>query len=125
MELMAYAYLVVSPPDMRNNFEEMAKAASNKTSTKNDLKYPEIEEDALQFILDSCETSISKYSRFLKESGSMDLDITSPKQLNRKAFLKQLAVDLSTSERRILYRAQYVRNNFLANTIDKSLWIDP
>lgn len=94
---MAYAYLVVSPPDMGNNFEEvwqlhldpfelspsnssqihntsfinwypfqMAKAASNKTSTKTDLKYPEIEEDALQFILDSCETSISKYSRFLK-----------------------------------------------------------
>lgn len=45
---------------------QMAKAASNKTSTKKDLKYPEIEEEALQFILDSCETSISKYSRFLK-----------------------------------------------------------
>lgn len=44
----------------------MAKAASNKTSTNKDLKYPEIEEEALQFILDSCETSISKYSRFLK-----------------------------------------------------------
>ncbi|CAA7050960.1 unnamed protein product [Microthlaspi erraticum] len=108
MELMAYAYLVVSPPNMRNSFEEMAKAASNKSSTKKDLSYPEIEEEALQFILDSCETSISKFSRFLKESGSMDLDITSPKQLNRKAFLKQLAVDLSTSERRILYRAQYI-----------------
>ncbi|CAH2054592.1 unnamed protein product [Thlaspi arvense] len=108
LELMAYAYLVVSPPDMRNSFEEMAEAASNKSSTNKDLKYPEIEEEALQFILDSCETSISKYSRFLKESGSMDLDITSPKQLNRKAFLKQLAVDLSTSERRILYRAQYI-----------------
>lgn len=53
----------------------------------------------------------------------MDLDITSPKQLNRKAFLKQLAVDLSTSERRILYRAQYVRNHFLANTIYKT--VDP
>ncbi|VVA96844.1 unnamed protein product [Arabis nemorensis] len=108
LELMAYAYLVVSPPDMRNSFEEMAKAASNKSSTNKDLKYPEIEEEALQFILDTCEASISKYSRFLKESGSMDLDITSPKQLNRKAFLKQLAVDLSTSERRILYRAQYI-----------------
>ncbi|CAH8356382.1 unnamed protein product [Eruca vesicaria subsp. sativa] len=108
LELMAYAYLIVSPPDMSNSFEEMAKAASNKSSTNKDLKYPEIEEEALQFILDSCETSISKYSRFLKESGSMDLDITSPKQLNRKAFLKQLAVDLSTSERRILYRAQYI-----------------
>lgn len=44
----------------------MAKAASNKSSTNKDLKYPELEEEALQFILDSCETSISKYSRFLK-----------------------------------------------------------
>lgn len=39
----------------------------------------------------------------------MDLDVTSPKQLNRRVFLKQLAVDLCTSERRILFRAQYVR----------------
>lgn len=44
----------------------MAKAASNKSSTNKDLKYPEIEEEALQFILDTCEASISKYSRFLK-----------------------------------------------------------
>ena len=42
-------------------------------------------------------------------SGSMDLDVTSPKQLNRRLFLKQLAVDLCTSERKILFRAQYVR----------------
>ena len=41
----------------------------------------------------------------------MDLDVTSPKQLNRRLFLKQLAVDLCTSERRILFRAQYVREN--------------
>ncbi|KAJ0500380.1 putative rubisco LSMT, substrate-binding domain superfamily [Helianthus annuus] len=41
-------------------------------------------------------------------SGSMDLDITSPKQLNRKVFLKQLAVDLCNSEQRILFRAQYI-----------------
>lgn len=45
---------------------QMAKAASNKSPTKMDLNYPEIEEEALQFILDSCEASISKYSRFLK-----------------------------------------------------------
>lgn len=45
---------------------QMAKAASNKSSAKKDLNYPEIEEEALQFILDSCEASISKYSRFLK-----------------------------------------------------------
>ncbi|KAH7533519.1 ribulose-1,5 bisphosphate carboxylase/oxygenase large subunit N-methyltransferase, chloroplastic isoform X2 [Ziziphus jujuba] len=107
-ELMAYAYLVVSPPSMSRQFEEMAAAASNKTSTKKDLRYPEIEEEALQFILDSCESSISKYNKFLKESGSMDLDVTSPKQLNRRLFLKQLAVDLCTSERRILFRAQYI-----------------
>ena len=41
----------------------------------------------------------------------MDLDVTSPKQLNRRLFLKQLAVDLCTSEWRILFRAQYVREN--------------
>ena len=44
----------------------MAAAASNKTTTKKDLRYPEIEEDALQFILDSCESSISKYNKFLQ-----------------------------------------------------------
>lgn len=44
-----------------------------------------------------------------QESGSLDLDVTSPKQLNRRLFLKQLAVDLCTSEQRILFRAQYVR----------------
>jgi hypothetical protein len=44
----------------------MAAAASNKTTTKKDLRYPEIEEQALQFILDSCESSISKYNKFLQ-----------------------------------------------------------
>ncbi|WOH03103.1 hypothetical protein DCAR_0522495 [Daucus carota subsp. sativus] len=107
LELMAYAYLAVSPPSLNKQFEEMAAAASNKTKKK-DLRYPELEEQALQYILDSCESSISKYSKFLQASGSMDLDVTSPKQLSRKLFLKQLAVDLSTSERRILYRAQYI-----------------
>ncbi|KAK3017273.1 hypothetical protein RJ639_007385 [Escallonia herrerae] len=108
LELMAYAYLAVSPPSMSKQFDEMAAAASNKSTSKKDIRYPEIEEQALQFILDSCESSISKYNKFLQASGSMDLDITSPKQLNRKLFLKQLAVDLSTSERRILFRAQYI-----------------
>ncbi|XP_074365477.1 ribulose-1,5 bisphosphate carboxylase/oxygenase large subunit N-methyltransferase, chloroplastic [Apium graveolens] len=107
VELMAYAYLAVSPPSLSKQFGEMAAAASNETKRK-DLRYPELEEQALQFILDSCESSISKYSKFLQASGSMDLDVTSPKQLSRKLFLKQLAVDLSTSERRILYRAQYI-----------------
>ncbi|GAB2285171.1 hypothetical protein Dimus_019623 [Dionaea muscipula] len=107
-ELMAYAYLVVSPPSLERQFEEMAAAASNKTTTKKDIRYPELEEQALQFILDSCESSISKYTKFLQASGSMDLDVTSPKQLSRKLFLKQLAVDLCTSERRILYRTQYI-----------------
>ncbi|GMP53221.1 hypothetical protein CsSME_00018753 [Camellia sinensis var. sinensis] len=108
LELMAYAYLAVSPPSMSRQFDEMAAAASNKTTSKKDIKYHEIEEEALQFILDTCESSLSKYTRFLQESGSMDLDMTSPKQLNRKLFLKQLAVDLCTSERRILFRSQYI-----------------
>ncbi|KAH6785193.1 hypothetical protein C2S51_037648 [Perilla frutescens var. frutescens] len=108
LELMAYAYLAVSPPSMQNQFDEMASAASNKSTSKKDLRYPEIEEDALQFILDACEASISKYSKFLQASGSMDLDVTNPKLLNRKLFLKQLAVDLCTSERRMLFRAQYI-----------------
>ncbi|KAK8346066.1 hypothetical protein V6Z12_A07G189900 [Gossypium hirsutum] len=64
LELMAYAYLAVSPPSMSKQFDEA--------------------------------------------SGSMDLDVTSPKQLNRRVFLKQLAVDLCTSEQRILFRAEYI-----------------
>ncbi|KMT02293.1 hypothetical protein BVRB_9g206110 [Beta vulgaris subsp. vulgaris] len=108
VEMMAYAYLVVSPPSMLNQFDKMAAAASNKTGTKKDIRYPDLDEQALQFILDSCEASIAKYSKFLQASGSMDLDVTSPKQLNRRLFLKQLAVDLCNSERRILYRAQYI-----------------
>lgn len=44
----------------------MAAVASNKMTSKKDIKYPEIDEQALQFILDSCESSISKYSRFLQ-----------------------------------------------------------
>ncbi|KAI5660639.1 hypothetical protein M9H77_19962 [Catharanthus roseus] len=108
LELMAYAYLAVSPPSRNKQFEEMAAAASNKTISKKDLSYPELEENALQFILDTCESSISKYSKFLQASGSMDLDVTNPKLLNRKVFLKQLAVDLCTSEQRILFRTQYI-----------------
>ncbi|EEF30179.1 ribulose-1,5 bisphosphate carboxylase/oxygenase large subunit N-methyltransferase, chloroplastic [Ricinus communis] len=108
VELLAYAYLAVSPPSMSSKFEELAAAASNKTTIKKDVGFPEIEEQALQFILDSCESSISKYTKFLQASGSMDLDVTSPKQLNRRLFLKQLAVDLCNSEQRILFRAQNV-----------------
>lgn len=44
----------------------MAAAASNKMTSKKDIKCPAIDEQALQFILDSCESSISKYSRFLQ-----------------------------------------------------------
>ncbi|XP_050207052.1 ribulose-1,5 bisphosphate carboxylase/oxygenase large subunit N-methyltransferase, chloroplastic [Mercurialis annua] len=108
VELIAFAYLAVSPPSMSTQFDELAAAASNKTNSKKDVKFPEMEEKALQFVLDSCEISISKYTKFLQESGSMDLDVTSPKQLNRRLFLKQLAVDLCNSERRILFRAQNV-----------------
>ncbi|KAL0307252.1 UNVERIFIED_CONTAM: Ribulose-1,5 bisphosphate carboxylase/oxygenase large subunit N-methyltransferase, chloroplastic [Sesamum radiatum] len=72
VELMAYAYLTVSPPSMKNRFDEMAAAASNKTTSKKDVVYPEIEEEALQFILDMCEASISKYSKFLQASKWFD-----------------------------------------------------
>ncbi|KAJ8445650.1 hypothetical protein Cgig2_009051 [Carnegiea gigantea] len=109
VEMMAYAYLVVSPPSMLRLFDELAAAAANKTAGTKDIRFPELDEQALQFILDNCEASIAKYSKFLQASGSMDLDVTSPKQLNRRLFLKQLAVDLCSSERRILYRTQYVR----------------
>lgn len=108
VEMMAYAYLVVSPPSMLKQFDELAAAASNKTGAKKDIRFPELDEQALQFLLDNCEASIAKYSKFLQASGSMDLDVTSPKQLNRRLFLKQLAVDLCNSERRILYRTQYI-----------------
>ncbi|GFQ03013.1 ribulose-1 5 bisphosphate carboxylase/oxygenase large subunit n-methyltransferase chloroplastic [Phtheirospermum japonicum] len=37
-----------------------------------DPRYPEIEEEALQFILDTCEDSISKYSKFLQASKWID-----------------------------------------------------
>ncbi|KAJ6401489.1 hypothetical protein OIU84_016820 [Salix udensis] len=120
LELMAYAYLAVSPPSMSRQFEEMAAAASNKTTTNKNIAYPDIEEQALQFILDSCESSISKYTKFLQASGSMDLDVTSPKQLNRRLFLKQLAVDLCNSESRILFRAQYVNKTLLLLQHDNS-----
>ncbi|MQL79994.1 hypothetical protein Taro_012453 [Colocasia esculenta] len=66
VELMAYAYLAVSPPNMSQHFEEMAAAASNKNTGKKRIKFPELEERALQFILDSCESSISKYNKFLE-----------------------------------------------------------
>ncbi|KAF0908880.1 hypothetical protein E2562_030184 [Oryza meyeriana var. granulata] len=52
VELMAYAFLVVSPPEMSQHFEEVAVAASNKSPSKPGLNYPELEEQALQFILD-------------------------------------------------------------------------
>lgn len=44
----------------------MAAIASNTTKSKKDIRYPELDEQALQFILDSCEASIAKYSKFLQ-----------------------------------------------------------
>ncbi|KAJ3694732.1 hypothetical protein LUZ60_000109 [Juncus effusus] len=109
VEMMAYAYLVVSPPSLTNRFEQMAAAASNKNSGKGGINYPEIEEETLQFILDSCESSISKYTKFLEgQGGSSDLISLNPKQADRRLLLKQLAKDLCISERRILYRTQYI-----------------
>ncbi|KAF6137587.1 hypothetical protein GIB67_031866 [Kingdonia uniflora] len=64
VELMAYAYLVVSPPTMARQFEE--------------------------------------------SSGLIGLDVASPSQINLKLFLKQLAVNLCTSEQIILFRTQYI-----------------
>lgn len=108
LEMMAYAYLVVSPPDVISKFDEMAAAASNGKRSKTELRYPDLEEQTLQFILDSCESSISKYSKFLEGGTPLDPITTNVKQANRKLLLKQLAMDLCTSERRILFRTQYI-----------------
>ncbi|XP_078438211.1 rubisco methyltransferase family protein [Wolffia australiana] len=106
-ELMAFAYLAVSPPSMSGQFDEMAAAASNDSNNKKRISYPDLEESMLQFILDTCESSISKYNKFLQTGGSLETS-TSPSQINRKQLLKQLASDLCASEQRILYRTQYV-----------------
>ncbi|KAL6635047.1 hypothetical protein ACP70R_027718 [Stipagrostis hirtigluma subsp. patula] len=87
VELMAYAFLVVSPPDMSQHFEEMAVAASNKSSSKPGFGYPELEEQG--------------------GKGSPQVSMNA-KQANRTLLLKQLARDLCISERRILYRTQYI-----------------
>lgn len=108
VELMAYAFLVVSPPEMIQRFDEMAVAASNEGSSKPPLDYPELDEEALQFILNCCESSIKKYTKYLEGAkGSAEVSINS-KQANRTLLLKQLARDLCISERRILYRSQYI-----------------
>lgn len=44
----------------------MAAAASNKSGLNKEIRFPELEEEALQFILDSCESSIAKYTKFLQ-----------------------------------------------------------
>jgi hypothetical protein len=165
-------------------FLQMAVAASNKNSSKPGLNYPELEEQALQFILDCCESNIAKYTKYLEVTsfswhflqntlinlmilpfkninlmrlehchsinfivlwlvflytniydvdcqkniahpeylltmsvsgsiifqggnGSPQVSINA-KQANRTLLLKQLAKDLCISERRILYRTQYV-----------------
>lgn len=54
----------------------MAAATSNKSTAKKDLSYPDIEEEAMQFILDSCETSISKYNKFLQVTDKECADST-------------------------------------------------
>jgi len=45
---------------------QMAVAASNKSSSKPALSYPDLEEQALQFILDCCEPNIEKYTKYLE-----------------------------------------------------------
>lgn len=106
LEMMAYAYLVVSPPEMSRLYDEMAAVASSKSTSK--ITYPELEEETLQFILECCESSISKYTKFLEGGNLLDPITTNPKKASRKLLLKQLAKDLCNSERRILYRAQYI-----------------
>jgi len=44
----------------------MAVAACNKSSSKPGLSYPDLEEQALQFILDCCEPNIEKYTKYLE-----------------------------------------------------------
>ncbi|KAL0400380.1 UNVERIFIED_CONTAM: Ribulose-1,5 bisphosphate carboxylase/oxygenase large subunit N-methyltransferase, chloroplastic [Sesamum radiatum] len=110
VELMAYAYLAVSPPNMKNRFDEMAAAASNKTTSKKDIVYPEIEEEALQFILDMCEASISKYSKFLQASKWIDgFGRDESEASEPKTVLETASCGFMYSEQRILFRAQYVR----------------
>lgn len=107
-EMMAYAYLVVSPSDMRQRFDEMAATAAGKTKSRTRIIYPVLEEQTLQFILDCCELSISKYSKFLEGGSPLDPITTNVQDANRRLLLKRLAVALCTSERRILFRTQYI-----------------
>jgi hypothetical protein len=44
----------------------MAVAASNKSSSMPGFNYPELEKQALQFILDCCESNIAKYTKFVE-----------------------------------------------------------
>jgi hypothetical protein len=45
---------------------QMAVAASNKNSSKPGFNYPELEGQALQFILDCCESNIAKYTKYVE-----------------------------------------------------------
>lgn len=49
----------------------MAAAASNKSTSNKEMRIPELEERAFQYILDSCESSISKYTKFLQVINSV------------------------------------------------------
>ncbi|XLS85003.1 hypothetical protein HN51_035169, partial [Arachis hypogaea] len=71
LDLMAYAYLAVSPPSMIARSEEMAAAASNKSTAKKDLRYPEIEEQAL------CESRLANRGLF-KRDGWLAAVVTAP-----------------------------------------------
>ncbi|KAL3573051.1 hypothetical protein D5086_026955 [Populus alba] len=98
LELMAYAYLAVSPPSMSRQFEEMAAAASNKTTTKKNITYPDIEEQALQFILDSCtEEKIEGYKEriyracYLREVASSSL-VTDVVRFRKLLYMSCMAI---------------------------------
>ncbi|GLJ18380.1 hypothetical protein SUGI_0325470, partial [Cryptomeria japonica] len=103
-QLEAYAFLVVSPPSMAQQFEKLAVAASSTGAYGSGLSFPEeLRVKAFQLILDTCETSISKYTAYIEnvqKNGRQNLS-------DRQALLKKLSVDLCSGEQRILFRAQY------------------
>ncbi|KAG0467398.1 hypothetical protein HPP92_018978 [Vanilla planifolia] len=46
LEMMAYAYLIVSPSEMSKQFDEIASVAAGKSKSKAGIKFPELEEQA-------------------------------------------------------------------------------
>jgi hypothetical protein len=69
--------------------------------------------------------SLSQQMMFQGAKGSAEVSINS-KQANRTLLLKQLARDLCISERRILYRSQYVsQQSFLFSARQSGYTVTP